>query len=180
MNFIIFDLEATCWEGKPPSKVQEIIEIGAVKLDDYGEVQDTFARFVKPVIHPYLSHFCQQLTHIDQDDINRAAVFPKVVQAFTDWIDIYDEDYLLCSWGGFDRKMLVQDCRMHRLEHEWAEQHINLKQQYHEIRRLRRTRGLRHAVKAEGFEFTGEAHRAFDDAHNLAKIFKAHLDEWRF
>ena len=44
MNFIIFDLEATCWEGKPPNMVQETIEIGAVRINPYGEVEDTFNR----------------------------------------------------------------------------------------------------------------------------------------
>jgi hypothetical protein len=32
MNFIIFDLEATCWMGRPPHGINEIIEIGAVKV----------------------------------------------------------------------------------------------------------------------------------------------------
>jgi inhibitor of KinA sporulation pathway (predicted exonuclease) len=180
VKFIVFDIEATCWEGRPPSMTQEIIEIGALSIDQYGEVRGAFSKFIKPVLNPSLSIFCRQLTTIEQTDINRAREFPQVIEAFQDWIDIFDEDYLLCSWGNFDRKMLIQDCQLHRLDSEWAEQHINLKQQYQEIKRLPRPRGLKTALKAEGFEFTGTHHRGIDDAENLAKIFVKYLDMWQY
>lgn len=180
MNFIVFDLEATCWQGRPRTMIQEIIEIGALKINPYGEVTGSFNQFVQPILNPRLSAFCQELTSIEQSDVDRARTFPEVIELFQDWAEIYEEDYLLCSWGNFDRKMLVQDCRLHRLEDEWAEEHINLKRQYQELKKLRRPRGLRRAVEAEGFEFTGIHHRGIADAENLAKIFGKYLDEWRY
>lgn len=180
MNFIIYDLEATCWEGRPPSKVQEIIEIGALRFNRYGELKGTFNRFIRPILNPYLSAFCQELTSIEQTDVNRAETFPSVVEDFQDWAEIFDEDYILCSWGSFDQKMLIQDCQLHDMEYDWVEPHINLKRQYHEIKRLRRMRGLKMSVTNEGFEFTGVHHRGISDAQNLAKIFTKYLDEWRF
>ena len=181
MNFIVYDLEATCWEGRPPKKVQEIIEIGALKIDPYGDVQGHFKRFIRPVLNPNLSLFCRQLTNIDQVDINRAKTFPVVIEEFQDWIGFYDdEEYLLCSWGRFDKIMLHRDAILHDLETDWTEPHINIKKQYHELKRLRRTRGLKYAVTAEGFEFSGEQHRAYDDAINLAQVFVKYLDEWQF
>lgn len=179
MNFIVFDLEATCWKGRPPSKVQEIIEIGAVRINRYGEVLGTFNRFVRPILSPNLSAFCQELTSIRQEDVDRADNFPEVVEDFQDWAEVFFEEYVFCSWGNFDRKMLVQDCLLHGLDHDWVDPHINLKQQYHDIKRLRRRRGLHSAVEAEGFEFTGIHHRGIDDAENLAKIFGKYLDEWQ-
>lgn len=180
MNFIVYDLEATCWQGRPGTMVSEIIEIGAYLLDPYGEIVSSFNRFVRPVIHPQLSAFCQELTTIDQVQINRSQRFDQVIEAFQDWAEIYEEDYLLCSWGSFDKKMLIQDCELHGLETEWVQPHINIKRQYQELKRLRRPRGLRMAVEREGFEFTGQQHRGIDDAHNLAKIFAKYLDEWQY
>lgn len=181
MNFIIFDLEATCWDGKPSSMIQEVIEIGALKLNGYGEEEDVrFNRFVRPVINPYLSGYCQNLTSIKQADVDRASTFPTVVEAFQDWIDIFEDDYLLCSWGSFDKRLLGQDCRLHKLEEAWLDSYINLKQQYQDFKRLRRSRGLKAAVEAEGYEFTGIQHRAIADAENLAKLFVRYLDEWQF
>ena len=180
MNFIVFDLEATCWEGRPPSKIQEIIEIGAVRLNAYGEVVGTFNKFVRPILNPRLSHFCRELTTIEQVYIDRANLFPEVAEAFQDWAEVFDEDYLLCSWGNFDRKMLVQDSMLHGLDYDWVEPHINLRRQYQELKRLRKARGLRSAVVHEGFEFTGTHHRGIADAENLAKIFTKYLDMWQY
>ena len=179
MKFIIYDLEATCWENRRSRKV-ETIEIGAVKLSEYGEVESTFCKFIKPILNPFLSPFCMNLTSISQVQINRADRFPLVIEDFQDWIEIFDEDYLLCSWGNFDKKILISNSEYHDMDSEWAHKHINLKQQYHEIRRLRRAMGLRRVVEKEGFEFTGTAHRGIDDAKNLAKVFIKYIDEWMY
>jgi 3'-5' exoribonuclease 1 len=180
LNFIIYDVEATCWEGSPRNRQQEIIEIGAVLIDRYGECRSSFNRFVQPVLNPILSPFCKELTTIEQSDIDRADGFISVVEAFQDWAEIFDEEYLLCSWGTFDKKILISDCELHDIESDWVEHHINIKQQYKEIKRMHRPKGLKSSVKAEGFEFTGTHHRGISDAENLAKLFTKYLDEWRF
>ena len=180
MNFIVFDLEATCWPGKNNGIEQETIEIGALRINSYGETTGIYNRFIKPVIHPYLSPFCKDLTSIEQADVDRANIFPRVIEEFQDWIDIFDEEYLLCSWGSFDRKQLIRDCEYHRLEFDWVEQHLNLKSQYQELKGLHRPCGMRNALRREGFEFTGTPHRGISDAENLAKIFRHYLDIWQF
>ncbi|MEM1322187.1 MAG: 3'-5' exonuclease [Bacteroidota bacterium] len=179
MNYIIYDLEASCWRHSPPDLIQEIIEIGAYRINSYGEVTGEYNRFVRPVVNPFLSPFCKQLTSITQEDVNRARTFPDVIEEFQDWIGIYEEEYTLCSWGGFDKKMIIKDCQLHKLEYDWVDPHINLKAQYQQLKRLHRPCGLKNAVKREGFEFSGIHHRGIDDAQNLAKIFNKYLDEWQ-
>jgi inhibitor of KinA sporulation pathway (predicted exonuclease) len=77
MTYIIYDLEATCWQGRPDGYTIETIEIGAVKLDDYGDILSEFDAFIRPKIHPVLSDFCQSLTSISQIDVNRAEQFTR-------------------------------------------------------------------------------------------------------
>lgn len=178
MNYLIYDLEATCWEKTPPGYVQEIIEIGAFRLNQYGEVRGKFNRFVRPSLHPTLSPFCRQLTGIAQRDVNRAKYFPDVIREFQDWARIGEEDYMLCSWGSFDRKMFASDCQLHRLETDWTERHANLKEQYTNMKGLRRSLGLRKAVEREGITFTGQHHRGISDAENLVKLFLKYLGNW--
>lgn len=179
MNYIVYDLEATCWDGRPPGLEQETIEIGAIKLNRYGEVTGSYNRFIKPILNPFLSPFCKNLTTITQEDVDKALTFPSVINEFQDWLGLYDDDeYHLCSWGSFDRTMLIRDCELHRLEFDWLDAHINLKRQYHRMKRLHRPCGLRNAVKKEGFEFTGIPHRGISDAENLTKIFMKYLEEW--
>ncbi|HNL38599.1 MAG TPA: 3'-5' exonuclease [Saprospiraceae bacterium] len=178
MNYIVYDLEATCWENMPIGYVQETIEIGAFRVNAYGEVRGKFNRFIKPVVHPVLSPFCRQLTSITQEDVNRAKTFPDVIEEFQNWARIDEDDYLLCSWGSFDKKMFINDCRLHRLDTDWAEQHVNLKEQYRISNRMRHGIGLRKAVEKEGILFTGMHHRGISDAENLVKLFLKYLGTW--
>lgn len=160
--------------------VQETIEIGAYEVNAYGEVGRAFSRLIQPILHPQLSHFCRQLTHIEQDDIDRARDFPRVIEAFQHWIDLDDGPYILAAWGSFDEQQLRQDCNLHRLDDYWLDPSINLKTQYRELRNLPKKRGLASAVRHEGFEWTGEQHRALDDAENTVKVFRKLLDVWRY
>lgn len=178
MNYIVFDLEATCWETPPPGYVQEIIEIGAFRVNAYGEVRGKYNRFIKPVLHPTLSPFCRQLTSISQEEVNRASIFPVVIEEFMEWARIEEEDYILCSWGNFDRRMLAADCRLHRIEADWTDQHVNLKEQYRLMKHLRHGIGLRRAVEREDILFTGTHHRGISDAENLVKLFLKYLGSW--
>lgn len=178
MNYIIYDLEATCWENPPPGYVQETIEIGAFRVNHFGEVRGKFNRFIRPVLHPVLSPFCRQLTTIEQQDVNRANTFPTVIQEFIDWAYIEEDEYVLCSWGNFDRKQFASDCALHRLDADWTARHVNLKEQYTKMKRLRNSIGLRKAVEREEILFTGQHHRGISDAENLTKVFLKYLGSW--
>ena len=180
MNFIIYDLEATCWLGRPPKGKNEIIEIGALKINEYGEVLSVFNKFIKPIINPQLSDFCKKLTSIRQMDVNRAKTFDKVIADFMDWINVAEEDYYLCSWGKYDTTLLRDDCELHKIEFDWLEQSLNIKNQYFDIKGEHKLTGLKNTLKNEGMEFTGIQHRAISDAENLAKIFVKYVDQWKY
>ena len=180
MRFVIFDLEATCWEGNTMGREQEIIEIGAVLTDHFGTSHATFQRFVRPLVNPSLSHYCTDLTGITQDEVNSAATFDHVIHAFQEWIDIYDGQYTLCSWGDKDLDLLMADCSRNRLDTDWLDPYIDLKKQYHEINGIQRKRGLKRTLKAESMEFEGAHHRALDDAINLYGLFAKYRDSWMY
>jgi inhibitor of KinA sporulation pathway (predicted exonuclease) len=160
--------------------VQETLEIGACELDRYGQINGYFSRLIKPILHPQMSHFCRKLTKIDQGEVNRARDFKRVVTEFQDWIGVGADDYLLASWGDFDQEQLSADCYLHRLDDYWLDEHIDLKAQYQDIKKLPKKRGLKSAVKHEGFLWEGEQHRALTDAKNTAKVFQALIDVWRY
>ncbi|WCK57004.1 exonuclease domain-containing protein (plasmid) [Aneurinibacillus sp. Ricciae_BoGa-3] len=174
-TYIVFDLEATCDKNKTIEN--EIIEIGAVKVNERGELVDTFQRFVKPILNPVLTDFCKNLTKIRQEDVDSAKGFPDVIQVFREWIGT---DYILCSWGFYDKKQIKEESLLHRLDSKWAESHISLKHQYKKIRNLERPIGTGAALKKEGFTFDGTPHRGIDDAKNIAKIFVKYLERWDF
>lgn len=177
LNYIIFDLEATCWLGRPPHGINEIIEIGAVKVNMYGEVESVFSKFVKPSVNIVLSDFCKKLTSITQGDIDKSKTFPLVCTEFMDWIDL-DDEYCLISWGKYDKEQLLLECKLHKLDTEWLDNHFNAKTAYKRIKKEKEEQGLKKVIKNEGFIFTGVHHRAISDAENLAKVFIKYLESW--
>jgi 3'-5' exoribonuclease 1 len=126
MNYIIFDLEATCWEDKH-KHVSEIIEIGAIKINENKEIVDEFNLFIKPVLQPQLSDFCMKLTSIEQSDVDNAKRFPEVIEEFKKWIGVENNNYNLCSWGFYDKKQLITDSELHNVPIDWLERHISVK-----------------------------------------------------
>ncbi|MBK6392570.1 MAG: exonuclease domain-containing protein [Saprospiraceae bacterium] len=178
MNYIVFDLELTCWEGDMAGRFQEIIEIGAYKIDPYGHIQSQFSKFVKPVMYPILSPFCSKLTSITQEMITQAKPFKQVIKEFMDWAEIDIEPHYLIAWGDKDLDYLKADCLLHKIDTEWISSYTDLKKQYQKVKKLYEPKGLKHATESEGLEFEGTLHRAIDDAYNLTRIFTKYFGEW--
>lgn len=176
MNYIILDLEATCEENNR-NFPKEIIEIGAVKIDDNKKIIDTFNVFVKPILTNKLTNFCKQLTSIKQEDIDSAEKFSVVINEFKNWIG--KEDYVLCSWGFYDKNQLIQDCNLHKLNSNWVNRHISLKHQFGNIRNMKPC-GMEKALNILKLPLDGTHHRGIDDAKNISKIFIHYFDKWNF
>lgn len=179
MNYVIFDLEATCWEGKRIHS-NETIEIGAVLVNDSKEIVSEFEQFVRPSKHPELSEFCTELTSITQSDVDGAPYFEEATARFKEWFGYGKEEYVLCSWGFYDRVQLKNDSEHCGLAHEWIENHISLKHQYKAIAGIRKPIGMKNALKREQFKLEGTHHRGIDDARNIAKIFLKYFDKWTY
>ena len=178
MNYIILDLEATCWKDRSLPNQSEIIEIGAVKINERREVLGEFNEFIKPKLHPILSGFCTELTTITQSEIDQAMDFKTVITNFWNWIDL-DDEYLLCSWGFYDKSQFKKDCELNDISTDWVRKHISLKHQYAKFNNLKRPIGMGGALKKERIELEGTHHRGIDDARNISKIFLQNFSKWR-
>ena len=179
MNYIVLDLEATCWD-KGMKYQNEIIEIGALKINETKEIVSEFQSFVKPIRFPILSDFCKELTSITQEQVDAAAHFYEIIAAFKEWAEIEKEAYVLCSWGNYDKNQFISDCKLHHLNSEWTNRHISVKHQYRDIKKLRRPIGMKWALEKEKIQLEGTHHRGIDDARNIAKIFIKYFEEWDF
>lgn|GEM_PF-399631 len=173
-QYIIFDLEATCWEKKN-DKAKEIIEIGAVKLNENLETVDRFSEFVKPTINPKLSQFCKTLTSIKQKDVDDAKTFNDAILDFERWILSSSEDVKLLSWGYYDKKQILEESERKNYSRKIIqllnENHISLKHEFARIRK-ERTCGMKKALNKLNLPLEGTHHRGIDDAENIARIFR--------
>jgi inhibitor of KinA sporulation pathway (predicted exonuclease) len=169
MDYVVVDLEATCWEGSSVENM-EIIEIGAVCLD--GELlrpKSDFQQFVRPVTNPALTDFCKELTGIGQRQIDAATAFPASFEDFLQWTG--QKDFRLCSWGAFDDELFGAELDRHDLI--WPDRfrgHVNLKKLHAHAYSLSSELGLQQALQKHGLSFEGEPHRGIDDARNISKI----------
>lgn len=180
MNYIIVDLEATCWQGEK-GKRNEIIEIGAVKLNDKLEIVEDFCEFIKPTLNPELSDFCKELTTITQEQVDTADPFPEVLDDFLDFIGGYYCLYCLCSWGHYDKNQFIKDCELHKIDTSWLDRHISVKHQYADFKGLRKKGvGMKRAMEMDGLQMEGTHHRGIDDARNITKIFVNNFENFNF
>lgn len=167
-NVCVVDLEATCCnDGSIPPQEMETIEIGAVTVDvSSGIIDSEFQSFIRPVQHPQLTDFCRTLTTIKQEDVDQAASFPVVFEAFCDWLAKAGLDGF-GSWTTFDMTQLQQDAAFHGIEYP-LRSHVDLYAIFK--KRYRRKRGHRGAMRILGIEASGLHHRGIDDARNIAKM----------
>ncbi|MBO4864362.1 MAG: exonuclease domain-containing protein [Eubacterium sp.] len=111
MNYIVFDLE---WNQSPsghagehPRMPFEIIEIGAVKLDDNYKMIDEFQQLVKPKLYPKIHKYIKDILNYDENDLKRDGIpFKEACTKFLDWCEESPSgektDYIFCSWGPSD------------------------------------------------------------------------------
>lgn len=176
MQYIIVDLEATCWEGVRFTSRMEIIEIGAVRLPQSSSLmEDQFGCFVRPVVVPKLSGFCKRLTSIQQEDVDQAEYFWSAFPLFLEWIG--DDPFILCSWGAYDLNQFKNDCQRHKIPvPPTFERHINLKKEFARIKKVKLC-GMERALEIVGIPLEGRHHRARDDARNIAQLAMLILPE---
>lgn len=65
---------------------REIIEIGATKVNNNGEVIDTFSCFVKPEFSSDVAGYITRLTGIKTTDVYQEASLADALQSFSEWI----------------------------------------------------------------------------------------------
>lgn len=174
--YLIIDLEATCWENQRKD-ISEIIEIGAVLLDDYYKILSEFQAFVKPISSTVLSEFCKNLTSITQEDIDHAEIFPVVFKSFVVWAEktagAKVKNIVFCSWGYYDEKQLIKDCQFHKVQYPFL-RHRSLKHEFAKRKNIK-PMGMEKTLQFCGMKIDGTHHRALDDVKNITKIF---IKEW--
>ncbi|MDF2821926.1 MAG: polymerase [Clostridiales bacterium] len=180
MNYIIFDLEFNqdLTSIQDVSRITsknpfEIIQIGAIKLDDNFNTIGTFDRLVKPSIYSKISLFISELTGITTEVLLTEELFPEVYRDYLEFIG--ETDTTFCIWGMSDIKELYKNAEYHRLQYKsLPTKYINL-QPYTSIYLdypLNMLPRLQVATEELDIPLTYKFHNAFYDAYYTAEIFK--------
>jgi len=177
MNYIIYDLEFNQTKSikntvKDAYKCPfEIIQIGAIKLDESFNTVGTFDRLVRPTVYPTLNPYIEDLTNIDMNQLSKADYFPKV---YKDFLDFIDDSSIFCVWGKVDLKELFRNIRYHELNSPINKKYIDV--QHYATKHLKFTKGfsvgLQRAVDILKIPLYKEFHNAFNDAYYTSEVFK--------
>ena len=173
MNYIVLDLEWNQSGEKEQADERlhfEIIEMGAVCLNDQKKMVSEFSRLVKPQVYHELHKITSKLIHMQMQELEHGSPFVEVMQAFLDWCG---EDYIFCTWGPLDLTELQNNMQYYGME-PLAQAPIR----YLDVQKLfsiayedgKTRRALEYAVDFLQIEKDIPFHRAFSDAYYAGKV----------
>lgn len=109
VNYIILDLEwNTSFSKKHKKYINEIIEIGAVKLDESYNIIDEFQAFVCSQLATKMHSHFTGLTGITNDEMKSGIPFEKAISEYSEWAG---NDCLTLSWSNTDLYVLLDNMR---------------------------------------------------------------------
>lgn len=181
MNYIIMDLEwnnAYCKKKK--GFINEIIEIGAVKLDEDLRVIDTFSMFIKAQLGKKLHSRVKELTNITNDDISSGTPFSQTMALFRKWSA--GSDNVILTWGDTDIRVLIENFRYFNGISfiPFLNNYVNLQKYAQAFMNISKADqiGLSAAAEKLGIDVESYSlHRALDDSLLTADLFRKIYNE---
>jgi len=181
MNYIVLDLEFNQYFDfkdenykDEPMCPFEIMQIGAVKLNENFETIDKMSFFIKPQIFTRMHPFVKKMTGIGMADLKHEPNFSEAYIKFINFIG--PEKCVLCVWGSVDVKLLYKNILYHKLNGKL------LTKKYIDVQQIasiyfkqpnNNSIGLKAAVEKLDLEKKDDFHDALNDAVYTSEVFKA-------
>ncbi len=176
MNYIVFDLE---WNQSPGGKKFsesrlpfEIIEIGAVKLNEQKEIVDTFHRLIRPKVYKWIHSSVHEVIHVDYKELAKGQAFEDAVREFLEWCGA---SWYFFTWGNQDVMELQRNMKYYGLL-----ERLPGPVTYYDVQKLfairyedgKSRRSLEYAIDMLEIEKKQDFHRALADAYYTAAVLK--------
>ena len=183
MNYLVVDFEFTFYKrpvGRPRAFFAEIIEIGAVKLDENLNECGKLQSFVKPHFFPKHAKDAMDFCMMTDADMKKAITFTTMLEKMSEMYEAGNT--LFVAWGDSDYKVLAEGCSRHKLENPVLQaDYLDLAEAYKLWRGEENTSGLKTAIIEMEVTADGLAHTAFDDAYNTGKVLAKMLEKgWTY
>lgn len=186
LNYVIIDLEfnnmreiTDCFpsfyeenpevlEYKCPN---EIIEIGAIKLNRAMKEVSRFKTYVKPSIYKVLNPKISEMTGIKETDLECGISFKEALDNLGSFVG---EDSILCSWAKDDVAELIRNADYHNYSSiNWLKGYIDLQEYCTKVLAEKKSMSLKNALNKLRIKvFEKELHDALNDAVYTAEVFR--------
>ena len=176
MNYIVMDLEWNqCPDGKEYANEKlpfEIIEIGAVKLNQNKEIVGRFHEIIRPQVYKWIHAKTREVVHLNYRNLANGKSFSAAVQDFLVWCG---EDYRFCTWGTQDLLELQKNMRYYQILES-----LPGPIRYYDVQKLfsiayedrSSRRALEYAIEYLNIEKKYKFHRAQSDAYYTAEVLQ--------
>ncbi len=161
----------------------EIIEIGAVKLDENCNVVDRFRCYVRPRHNSTVHWSVAKLTGITGKMLKDEAYLEDVLPRFEEWVGDKESVYLY-AWSDSDRAQVERELTFKNL---WTPRLRVICAHWTDFQKVfsrmvgyRNGLALSRAIEFMGLDFDGAKHDALSDAENCARLMALVLDEEEF
>lgn len=186
MAFIIIDLEFNNLSGihkcfpdiynkipnlKELDLVNEIIEIGAIKVDKYMQPIDKMKVYIKPSVIPVLNPNILDITGIKEENLKNGLSFIEGIEKLKEMVD---EGDIICSWAKDDIVEIIRNANHYNYRDiSWIDQYLDLQEYTTKILGFKKSLSLSNALKYLKIKFEGDKlHDALNDAVYEFNVFK--------
>lgn len=186
MAFIIMDLEFNNLSGihkyypniyneipnlKHLDLVNEIIEIGAVKLDIYMKPIKELKVYIKPSVIPVINPKILEITKIDRKNLEQGVTFEEGINKLKDMVD---EDDIICSWAKDDVAEIIRNSKHFNYNDlSWIKRYLDIQEYATKILAQKKILSLKNALQHLKIKVDGEKlHDALNDAIYTSYVFK--------
>lgn len=149
----------------------EIIEIGAVKLDKFMKTIDTLKIYVKPVIFEILNPRIREITGISEKDLENGLSFAVAL----DKLAVFSgEDSIICSWAKDDVAEIIRNSNYHNCTNlGWLQQYVDIQEYCTKVLAEKKSLSLKNALDKLRIKVEeSELHDALNDAVYTAEVFR--------
>lgn len=187
MNYIIVDFEMNplAREYKEERKIcrSEIIEIGAVVMDESFLILGEFKTLVKPQFNDMIYKKYETLTGISTQMVASAPSFATAYELFVNWCESYGSEYEVYAWSDSDYHQLTSEMQLKNYQKEEMLRPLSswfdFQKEYTEKLGLEQILSLEKALNYANVNFEGRMHDALCDAKNTAELFAIVRNEER-
>lgn len=186
MAFIIIDLEFNNLNGinkyypdifnnnpelKDMQIENEIIEIGAIKLDIYMKPLEEYKAYIKPSIIPVLNPKVLEITKISKEDLECGISFEEGMAGLRAMIG---ENDIICSWAKDDITEIITNAVYHKYDDlKWLKNYLDIQEYSTKILAHKKSLSLKNALEELKIRIDPtKLHDALNDAVYTSYVFK--------
>ena len=181
MKYIVIDLEMNplSKEFREERRIcrNEIIQIGAVALDESYQEIGAFKTFVKPQFNEIITRKIEKLTGITTAVVQDAPVFEEAIQQLLGWCRSLNDVIQIQQWSEsdinqIDCELCLKEIVLPRSDQLFLQGWKDFQYEFGRKLGLSDQISLKNAIMYAGVDNVGRYHDALFDARNTAKLFR--------